>query len=286
MSAAHGNAMQPDLAADPGALTISDREFAQFQVFIFEAAGITLSNTKKALVNGRLAKRLKHLNLDSYGEYFRLISSGKAPDEVQMAIDLLTTNETYFFREPQHFEFMKAELAKDVQYAKPLRVWCAAASTGEEPYSIAMLLEESLGSLGRPWEIVASDISMRVLERAATGHYSTMRTGGIPQHYLRKYCLKGMGEQAGTILVERKLRKQVQFRQINLNSALPQLGIFDFIFLRNVLLYFNLQTKRQVVNRVLSMLKPGGWLFISHTETLHDISDAVEAVRPATYRKR
>jgi chemotaxis protein methyltransferase CheR len=286
VSAARGNAAQHDPAAGVGALTISDREFAQFQLFIFEAAGITLSNTKKALVSGRLAKRLNHFQLDSYGDYFRLISSGKEPDEVQMAIDLLTTNETYFFREPQHFEFMKSELPKDVQYAKPVRVWCAAASTGEEPYSIAMLLEDCLGSLGRPWEIVASDISMRVLERAATGHYSNLRTAGIPPQYLRKYCLKGTGKQAGTILVKRNLREQVQFRQINLNSALPQLGTFDFIFLRNVLLYFNLQTKRQVVKRVLSMLKPGGWIFISHTETLHDISDAVDAVRPATYRKR
>jgi chemotaxis protein methyltransferase CheR len=286
MSATHGQATQQDPTAGAAAVIISDREFAQFQAFIFESAGITLSNTKKALVSGRLAKRLKHFELDSYGDYFRLISSGKEPDEVQMAIDLLTTNETYFFREPQHFEFMKTELAKDVQYAKPVRVWSGAASTGEEPYSIAMLLEDTLGSLGRPWEIVASDISMRVLERAATGHYSTLRTGGIPQHYLRKYCLKGTGKQAGTILVDRKLRQHVQFRQINLNSPLPQLGTFDFIFLRNVLLYFNLQTKRQVVGRVLSMLKPGGWLFISHTETLHDISDAVDAVRPATYRKR
>jgi chemotaxis protein methyltransferase CheR len=286
MSAAHANAAQFDPLAELGAVSISEREFAQFQTFIFDAAGITLSNTKKALVSGRLAKRLKHHSLDSYGDYFRLISSGKAPAEVQMAIDLLTTNETYFFREPQHFEFMKAELAKDVQYAKPVRVWSAAASSGEEPYSIAMLLEECLGALGRPWEIVASDISMRVLERAATGHYSTMRTGGIPPQYLRKYCLKGAGEQTGTILVDRKLRQRVQFRQINLNSALPQLGTFDFIFLRNVLLYFNLQTKRQVVERVLSMLRPGGWLFISHTETLHDISNAVTAVRPATYRKR
>jgi chemotaxis protein methyltransferase CheR len=286
VSAAHASAVQYDPAAGLGGLLISDREFSQFQTFIFEAAGITLSNTKKALVTGRLAKRLKHLGLDSYGDYFRLISSGKEPDELQMAIDLLTTNETYFFREPQHFDFMKAELAKDVQYARPLRVWSAAASTGEEPYSIAMLLEDCLGSLGRPWEIVASDISMRVLERAATGHYSTMRTGGIPHRYLRNYCLKGMGQQAGTILVNRKLRQHVQFRQINLNSALPQLGTFDFIFLRNVLLYFNLQTKRQVVDRVLSMLKPGGWLFISHTETLHDVSNAVDAVRPATYRKR
>jgi chemotaxis protein methyltransferase CheR len=286
MRAVHDIAEPYDPTAGVGALPISDREFAQFQTFIFEAAGITLSNTKKALVSGRLVKRLKLHNLDNYGDYFRLISSGNAPDEVQMAIDLLTTNETYFFREPQHFEFMKAELAKDVQYARPLRVWCAAASTGEEPYSIAMLLDDCLGSQGRPWEMVASDISMRVLERAATGHYSAMRTGGIPHQYLRKYCLKGAGEQAGTILVHRKLREQVQFRQINLNSALPQLGTFDFVFLRNVLLYFNLQTKRQVVERVLSMLKPGGWLFISHTETLHDISDGVDAVRPATYRKR
>src|ERR1700722_13487473 len=239
MSATHGNAAQHDPATEVAPLTISDREFAQFQMFIFEAAGITLSNIKKALVSGRLAKRLKHLDLDSYGDYFRLISSGKEPDEAQMTIDLLTTNETYFFREPQHFEFMKTQLVKDVQYAKPLRVWSAAASTGEEPYSIAMLLEDCLGSLGRPWEIVASDISVRVLERAATGHYSTMRTGGIPHHYLRNYCLKGMGQQAGTILVNRKLRQHVQFRQINLNSALPQLGTFDFIFLRNVLLYFN-----------------------------------------------
>jgi chemotaxis protein methyltransferase CheR len=286
MSAIHANATQAESASGAGAFNISDREFAQFQTFIFEAAGITLSNLKKSLVSGRLAKRLKHLNLESYGDYFRLISSGKKPDEVQMAVDLLTTNETYFFREPQHFDFMKAELEKEVHYTKPCRVWSAAASTGEEPYSIAMLLEDRLGSLGRPWEIVASDISMRVLERAATGHYSNMRTGGIPHHYLRKYCLKGQGRQAGTILVDRNLRQRVQFRQINLNSALPQLGTFDFIFLRNVLLYFNLQTKRQVVNRVLSMLKPGGWLFISHTESLHDISDAVDAVRPATYRKR
>ncbi|HEY4340377.1 MAG TPA: protein-glutamate O-methyltransferase CheR [Steroidobacteraceae bacterium] len=279
-------AVQAEVRAGSGILNISDREFALFQKFIFEAAGITLSDTKKALVNGRLAKRVKHLDLDSYGDYFRLISSGAEPKELQTAIDLLTTNETYFFREPLHFDYMKAQLAKDVLYSRPLRVWSAASSTGEEPYSIAMLLQDSLGSVGRPWEIVASDISSRVLERAATGHYSSARTEGIPPHYLRKYCLRGTGSQTGTILVDRKLRQQVTFRQINLNCALPQLGTFDFIFLRNVLLYFNLQTKRQVVERVLSMLKPGGWLFVSHTETLYEITDAVEAVKPSIYYKR
>ena len=248
MSAAHANAARHDPTAGAGVPSISDREFAQFQQFIFAAAGISLADTKKALVSGRLAKRLKHFELDSFGDYFRLIQSGNEPDEVQRAIDLLTTNETYFFREPQHFEFMKAELAKDVQYAKPVRVWSAAASSGEEPYSIAMLLEECLGSQGRPWEIVASDISMRVLERAATGHYSTIAYGGNSAALSCETIVsRARGQQAGTILVDRNLRQHVQFRQINLNSTLPQLGTFDFIFLRNVLLYFNLHTKREVV---------------------------------------
>ncbi|MGC1457717.1 MAG: protein-glutamate O-methyltransferase CheR [Steroidobacteraceae bacterium] len=273
------------LAPEPVAVSLSDREFNQFQKFIFDAAGIVLADSKKALVTSRLARRLLHHDLDSYGDYFRLISSGQQPQELQTAIDLLTTNETYFFREPQHFEFMRAQLARDVQYSKPLRVWSAAASTGEEPYSIAMVLDDCLTAAGRPWEILASDISARVLERAAKGHYSTMRTEGIPPNYLKKYCLRGKGEQTGTILVDRQLRQRVQFRQINLNSALTQIGSFDYAFLRNVLIYFNLQTRRQVVGRVLSVLKPGGWLFISHCETLHDISDAVEAVKPAIYRK-
>ena len=142
---------------------ISDREFAQFQRFIYESAGISLSPAKKALVTGRLARRLEHCRAGSYSEYFKLLESGRAPQEVQTAIDLLTTNETYFFREPRHFDFLREQLG-GIPGPQPLRIWSAAGSTGEEAYSIAMLLEDCRPGGG--WEVVASDISTRVLQRA------------------------------------------------------------------------------------------------------------------------
>jgi chemotaxis protein methyltransferase CheR len=262
---------------------ISDREFAQFQRFIYDAAGITLSSAKKALVSGRLAKRLQQHQLGSYGEYFALLASGQSPDEVQTAVDLLTTNETYFFRESKHFDLLR-ELATAAR-AKPqaFRVWSAASSSGEEAYSIAMVLAECLGD--HAWEIVGSDISTRVLERARTGHYPLERARHVPPAYLKRYCLKGTGAQQGTILVERSLRERVQFKQVNLNSSLPQLGFFDVIFLRNVMIYFSGDTKRQVVARVLGALKPGGHFFIGHSESLSDITDAVIPLAPSIYRK-
>ncbi len=263
-------------------VAITDQEFAQFQKFIFESAGITLTPAKKALVSGRLARRLDLHNAGSYGEYFRLLASGKAPQEVQMAIDLLTTNETYFFREPKHFEFLRRQVAQ-FPVSQPLRIWSAAGSTGEEAYSIAMVLEDMRGA--HPWEVVASDISARVLQRARAGHYPMERARNVPQEYLRRFCLKGEGEQEGTMLVERNLRNKVKFLQVNLNEALPNIGTFDLVFLRNVLIYFNGDTKRRVVARVLSGLQPGGWLLIGHSESLHGVNDAVHAVAPSIYRK-
>ncbi len=264
---------------------ITDQEFEQFQRFIFEVAGITLSSAKKALVSGRLAKRLQQHRIDSYGAYFKLLSSGEAPGETQIAIDLLTTNETYFFREPKHFDMLRelALAARNAVNPRPFRVWSAASSSGEEAYSIAMVLADCLGSL--PWDVVASDISMRVLERARAGHYPVERTTHIPQAYLRRFCLKGIDIQQGTLLVERELRARVQFRQVNLNTTLPELGSFDVIFLRNVMIYFNGDTKRHVVARVLSLLKPGGHFLIGHSESLNDISDAVRVISPSIYRK-
>ena len=263
-------------------VAITDQEFAQFQRFIFESAGITLSAAKKALVSGRLARRLDLNNSTSYGEYFRLLSSGKAPQEVQMAIDLLTTNETYFFREPKHFEFLRKQIAQ-FPISQPLRIWSAAGSTGEEAYSIAMMLEDVRG--GHPWEVVASDISARVLQRARAGHYSMERARHVPQDYLRRFCLKGEGEQEGTLLVDKGLRNKVKFLQVNLNEPLPNVGTFDIVFLRNVLIYFNGDTKRKVVDRVLSVLQPGGWLLIGHSESLHGVNENVHAAVPSIYRK-
>mgnify|MGYP001589566462 CR=1 FL=1 len=264
-------------------IDISDQEFTQFQRFIYEAAGISLSSAKKALVSGRLAKRLDQYQLGSYTEYFRLLKSGKAPAEVQTAVDLLTTNETYFFREPKHFDLLREQASAARRRAQPFRVWSAASSTGEEAYSMAMVLADCLGD--GPWEVIGTDISARVLARAQAGHYSMERAKHVPQAYLQRFCLKGLDDQQGTLLVERSLRSRVQFMHANLNAPLPQLGAFDIIFLRNVMIYFNGDTKRQVVTRVLSLLKPGGHFCIGHSENLHDITTAVQPVAPSIYRK-
>ena len=262
---------------------LKDEEFQQFRSWLHHTAGISLSPAKKPLVSGRLSKRLKHHNLPSYGEYFRLITQSSEKAELQIALDLLTTNETYFFREPKHFDFLRTQVLPNAKPGQAFRLWSAASSSGEEPYTLAMTLADNLGST--PWEIVASDISTRVLEKARAGHYSLDRTEGIPKHLLSKYCLKGTGSQEGTFLVERALRSRVQFMQINLNIALPRIGEFDVIFLRNVMIYFDMDTKREVVARMLPMLKPGGYFFVSHSESLNGITESLKLVTPSVYRK-
>ncbi len=264
-------------------VTITDQEFLQFQRFIYDAAGIHLSPAKKALVGGRLSRRLQQCGVKSYGEYFKLLISGEAQAEVQTAVDLLTTNETYFFREQKHFEFLRKVILTGRSGPPPFRVWSAASSSGEEAYSIAMVLEDCL--TGQPWEVVGSDISQRVLQRARAGHYPMERATHIPQSYLQRFCLKGTGAQQGTLLVDRSLRSRVQFTQVNLNADLPDLGLFDMIFLRNVMIYFNNDTKREVVARVLGQLKPGGYFCIGHSESLNEITNAVRPVAPSIFRK-
>ncbi|OEZ60081.1 protein-glutamate O-methyltransferase CheR [Duganella sp. HH105] len=264
-------------------VTITEREFTQFQRFIYEAAGIFMANGKQALVSGRLAKRLAHYQLESYGDYLRLLESRAQPAELQVAVDLLTTNETYFFREPKHFALLRDLAVEARERRQTMRVWSAASSSGEETYSIAMVMADVLGDA--VWEVLGTDISTRVLERARCGHYPMERASQMPQAYLKRYCLKGQGSEAGTMLIERALRQRVQFRHLNLNEPLPKLGSFDVIFLRNVMIYFNLETKRQVVARLLAQLRPGGYFLIGHSETLNDINDTVVAVAPSIYRK-
>lgn len=265
-------------------IQITDKEFALFQRFIFDVAGISLSSSKKALVCGRLSKRLELHNLRSYTDYFRFLSQGRDRAETQTAIDLLTTNETYFFREPKHFDVLRehAEMARG--RSQPYRVWSAACSSGEEPYSIAMVLAATLQHPS--FEVMGTDISSRMLERAASGHYPVSRTTNTPRAYLHQFCLRGRGDQEGTILVDRPLREKVRFMQVNLNKELPALGQFDCVFLRNVMIYFNTETKRSVVDRVISTIRPGGYLMIGHSETLNDITTSVVQCAPSIYRKR
>ena len=235
-----------------------------------------------ALVSGRLAKRVRQRGLSSYAEYLNVMRRERG--ELQQAVDLLTTNETYFFREPRHFDFLRENVLPELRGRSPVRVWSGACSSGEEPYSIAMVLAACLGS--RPWEVVASDISTRMLEKAAAGQYGIGAAGDIPRPLLASYCLKGVGPQGGTFLVEPSLRSRVRFLQVNLNQPLPDLGVFDLIFLRNVMIYFDLETKREVMKRMLPLLRAGGYFFVSHSESLNGITDELQSIRPSIYRKR
>ena len=264
-----------------GAL-ISDQEFLQFKNWIYQNAGITLSMEKKALVTCRLAKRIQHYRFDSYGQYFKLLVSGKHPQEIQTAVDLLTTNETYFFREPKHFRFLAERVLNSPARGRPFRVWSAASSYGQEAYSTAMLLADKLGA--QPWEILATDISSLVLDKARTGHNPIEQAQHIPKEYLERFCLKGFGAQEGTFLIDGSLRNRVRFQPINLTAPLPSLGEFDVVFLRNVMIYFNQETKAGVIGRIARLIRPGGYLLIGHSESLSGIPHQLETVAPAIYR--
>jgi chemotaxis protein methyltransferase CheR len=262
-------------------VSITEREFATLRDLVYRLAGISMGPSKKALVESRLRKRLNALGLDSYRDYVQLIGRPDRHGELQTAIDLLTTNETYFFREPRHFDHLRDEVVKRRAPGTKIRVWSAACSSGEEPYSIAMLLAD----LCSEWEVMASDLSTQVLAKARSGHFPMSRAQGVPPKYLRDYCLRGTGPQQGTMLIEPTLRKRVQFMHLNLLETPPPLGVFDVIFLRNVMIYFDLDTKRKVVTNLLPLLAPGGYLYIGHSETLNGIIDNLEQASVAVYRK-
>lgn len=261
---------------------LDEPTFQKTRDFLLRVAGITLSAEKRSLVLGRLTRRLSPSGCDDFRSYIALVISGKNPAETQRAIDLLTTNETHFFREPAHFDALREFVARRPPAARPLRVWSAACSTGEEPYSIAMVLAEALG-IGSAWEILASDLSTRVLAQARSANYGPERIAEIPSDLLHRYCLKGIGAQAGRLMIDKPLQQHVSFRQINLNQPLPDIGKFDVIFLRNVMIYFNPDTKRQVVARISECLASDGWFIVGHSESLQGYHDGLCSQRPTIY---
>jgi chemotaxis protein methyltransferase CheR len=265
------------------ALHLSDREFALIQTLMHDLTGVYLTPAKKPMVFSRLSRRLHHLELGSFEAYYRRIAGGDA-EELQRTVDLLTTHETYFFREPRHFDYLAEHVLPHARPRQPFRVWSAASSSGEEAYSAAMVVMDKLGA-SAAWEVVGSDISEAVLAQAQRGIYGMERLHGLPKDYLRRFCLRGVGDKAGTLLVEPGLRSRVRFARANLKADLKGLGEFDVIFLRNVLIYFDPTTKRNVVRRVLQQLKPGGWLFIGHSESLNGLDAPVRPMQPAIYRR-
>ena len=256
-------------------------EFGWIRDFLYDRTGIVLKDGKQALVTGRLARRLRHHGLSTYAEYFQLLTA-PGSTETGIAVDLLTTNETYFFRESAHFDFLRQMIEQKVIRTRPVRVWSAASSSGEEAYTLAMTLDDALD--GAPFEVVGTDISSRVLERAKQALYPIDAASKIPHPLLRRYCLKGKDDYDGYLAITSTLTSRVTFRSANLIEPLPDLGLFDVIFLRNVMIYFDLDTKGPLVQRVSRLLRPGGFLMVSHSETLNGIQGDLRLVRPSIYQ--
>lgn len=256
--------------------------FHKIRDYVYTTAGIIIGADKTAMVTGRLWRRLELLGHKDYETYFSFVSSAAGAQERNTMLDLLTTNETYFFREPAHFNFLRDEIIPQQGHRK-MRVWCAAASTGEEPHSIAMVLADTLGKCD--WDILATDISGKVLEHARKGLYRAERISHIPQDYLKHYCRRGIGEFEGMLAVVPSLRSRITFEQHNLLHPRKTNEQFDVIFLRNVLIYFDNVTKQKVIENMLQSLRPGGWLILGHCESLQGLNLGVKAISPSIYRK-
>ena len=258
---------------------LAEHEFRRLQKLMAEASGIQLAPNKLPLVAGRLMKRLRHYRLGSYADYLQLLDNPLFIKERRLVVDLLTTNETYFFREHPHFDFFGEWLARQ---RGPQKIWSAACSSGEEPYSLAMVASEN--ARAQDWSIVASDLSQSMLARARDGIYDMAQAKYFPEGWLKRYCLNGVGDMSGRFRVQAALRERITLREINLTQPLPEaLGPFDVIFLRNVLIYFNNEEKQRIVRRLITQLRVGGLLFIGHAESIHGFDLPMRLTCPSVY---
>lgn len=278
-----------------GTVHITDKEFQAFRHLIFQEAGISLSEAKRALVASRLARRLRHFGFTSYGQYYTYLMEHD-PDgheRVEM-VNCLTTNKTDFFRESHHFTFLREHVLPSLQeqarQGSParMRFWSAGCSTGEEPYSLAMTIRESLPSLAH-WDIriLASDIDTNVLQAAERGIYASDRLDGVSEERQRRHFLRGRGEWTGTYQVKPELQHVIAFRRINLNEEQwPIRTRFHAIFCRNVVIYFNRETQRRLFERFADALEPNGYLIVGHSEALVGLSERFLSLRGSVYRLR
>ena len=264
---------------------LSDRTFKGIAELMYSAVGLSFTDAKKPLVASRLAPRIQLLGLGGYEDYLALIEDMDGEGEFQSAIDLLTTNETYFFREPEHFAVLERELTR--RAVKDPKVWSAASSYGDEAYSIAMLLADlqRMGRIGAGWSVLGTDISDRVLRSASEAVYPEDRLRHVTPERMKRYCLRGEGGFEGLVQMQSCLTERVSFGQLNLCEPVDPPGPFDAIFLRNVLIYFDAQTKRAVIDRVLEHLRPGGMFFIGTAEGRASSSSPLEILAPGAFRK-
>ncbi len=275
-----------ELPADTNVLPLSPRDFSRIRTLVYDRAGIDLREGKQTLVSARLGKQVRAAGCRSYADFLASVESDTTGESLTALIDALTTNYTFFFREPGHFHFLRDKVLRDmfaVNAPARAQVWCAAAATGEEPYTLAMVLLESCGT-ATP-RVLSTDISTRALATARRGVYPADRFEGVPQSLLHKYWLRGEGEAAGLYKVRPELAKVVEFAQLNLIEAFTHSAAFPVIFCRNVMIYFDKATQQRVVDRMCQFLEPGGYLFLGHSESLSGVQHGLEYAGPAVYRK-
>lgn len=261
---------------------ITPAEFNRVQALVRSLIGIHLTEAKKALVENRLGKRLRARGVQTFTEYLDFVDDPREKSERSIFIDLITTNETRFFREPDHYSYLGRQILPELRKTNPgdLRFWCGAASTGEEPYSIAMVLADRMGF--DHWHITATDISTRVLETAVNAVYPMERLREVPRYYVEKFLLRGTGSMAGSFRMVPEIRRRISFKKMNLIEIKELGNPFHCIFLRNVLIYFDGPTKAAVINAALDYLRPGGYLLVGHAESCsHKL---LQRVSPSVYQ--
>jgi chemotaxis protein methyltransferase CheR len=268
-----------------GALTVAPEQFETVRRLIRDAIGLELKPGKEALVAARLAKRLRMNGVGTIDEYLQQVKGDRSGEREAELIDDLTTNFTSFWREPSHFEFVRQHLAAVWATRRETFVWSAACSSGEEPYTLALVLDAALGARAGRVRIRASDISRRALERAEAGIYPTERLRDLPANWAQRYFQKGDGRWAGQCRVKSSIRGRVVFERRNLMEPLDGVPACGVIFCRNVMIYFDRGTQEALVRRLAGRLEPGGYLFIGHSEGLMGMSHGLRYIAPAIYRR-
>lgn len=261
---------------------ITEQQFQLVRDWLYQRSGIFLNASKKSLVTGRLHKRLVEVDARDFGDYFRLLQQPDYAQEAELALNLLTTNETYFFREPKHFEFIEQLLSRG-ELSKRARILSAAASTGEEAYSLALTMAAHYG-VQDSWQIFGTDINTRVLQHARQAIYPINDSSKIKPELLKAFCVKGVRKDEGWFRIGTQVRQHVQFQQHNLMTPLETSQKFELILLRNVLIYFELADKKQIVQHMVNALKPGGYLLVGHSESIHGYDARLQQLKPACYR--
>jgi len=276
----------PTVGAVESMPELPPRVFQRISALIYRSAGIELKEGKQALVTARLNKKLRESGCRSYEDYLTQIESDRTGESLIALIDALSTNYTSFLREKTHFEYLKKILPQFTSRGN-LEIWCAAASTGEEPYTLAITLLEALGTeaLSR-CRILGTDISTRALAAARAGVYPIDRLQDVPKEWFSKYWLRGEGSSQGMCKIKPEVARMIEFRRLNLIEGFTHARAFPIVFCRNVMIYFDKSTQERVVNRMSTFLNPGGYLFVGHSESLTGLAHELECVAPAVYRKR